>query len=144
MKSDNVVLLGSSRANPWIELIQDRLNYRFAFDQQSHYSYFENRQPSPGELSTYRTDSSVSYCQIAFLPNLGRTGNILAISGTETEGTEGGSEFVTSERSLEQLANFARPGNDDRMPYFEVLLKGSRVGGATPEFSIVAVRLLHP
>jgi hypothetical protein len=102
MKSDNVVLLGSSRANPWVELIQDRLNFRFAFDQQSHYSYFVNRSPKDGEQRVYHTDSSVSYCAIAFVPNLDRTGNILAIAGTEVEGTEGGSEFVTSERALAQ------------------------------------------
>jgi hypothetical protein len=97
MRGDNVILLGSSRANPWIDLIVDRLNFRFGLDRDSKYAYFENREPHPGEPKMYRTDSSTSYCQIAFLPNLGRTGNILAISGTEVEGTEGGGEFVTNE-----------------------------------------------
>jgi hypothetical protein len=100
MKFDNVILLGSTRANPWQELIQDRLNFRLGFDQQSRYSYFENRDPHSGESNIYRTDSNVSYCRLAFVPNLAGTGNILAISGTEIEGTTGGGEFVTSERSL--------------------------------------------
>jgi hypothetical protein len=142
LKSDNVVLLGSSRANPWMELIQDRLNFRFGFDQQSHYSYFENRNPRPGELGFYRTDSSVSYCQIAFLPNLGRTGNLLVIGGTEVEGTEGGSEFVTTEQSLAELSAVAKPDANGRMPYFEALLESNRVGGAAPSFHIVSARLL--
>ena len=30
MKFGNVVLLGSSRANPWVELIQSKLNFRYA------------------------------------------------------------------------------------------------------------------
>ena len=142
IKSDNVILLGSTRANPWAELIEDRLNFRFGFDQQSRYAYFENRDPRPGESKLYRTDSGVSYCQIAFLPNLGKTGNILAISGTETEGTEGGGEFITNERSLEQIQSLARPDREGRLPYFEILLKSSRVGGAAPNFSIVAFRLV--
>jgi hypothetical protein len=144
MKSDNVVLLGSSRANPWMELIQDSLNFRFGFDQKSHFAYFENRDPRSGEMKIYRTDSSVSYCQIAFLPNLGKTANILAIGGTEVEGTEGGSEFITSERSLAQLESVVKPEKDGHLPYFEALLKSSRIGGATPGFSIVAVRFPHP
>jgi hypothetical protein len=144
MKSDNVVLLGSSRANPWVELIQDRLNFRFAFDQQSRYSYFVNRSPKEGEPRAYQTDSTVSYCAIAFLPNLDRTGNILAIAGTEVEGTEGGSEFVTSERALAQVTKVAKIDRNGRLPYFESLLKSTRVGGAASEFSIVSVRLLHP
>ena len=54
MKFDNVILLGSTRANPWEELIQGRLNFRYGFDQKSRYSYFENLTPHPGELKIYR------------------------------------------------------------------------------------------
>jgi hypothetical protein len=144
MRVDNVILLGSTRANPWVDLIADRLNFRFGFDQDSRYAYFENREPHAGEPKMYRTDASTSYCQIVFLPNLGRTGNILAISGTEVEGTEGGGEFVTSESSLAQLRPLATPDGDGRLPYFDVLLKSSRVGGSAPGFHIVAFRLLRP
>jgi hypothetical protein len=143
MRVDNVILLGSSRANPWIDLIADRLNFRFGLNQDSRYAYFENRVPHAGEPKMYRTDSSTSYCQIVFLPNLGRTGNILAISGTEVEGTEGGGEFVTNERSLAELQSLAVPDPEGRLPYFEVLLKSSRVGGSAPGFHIVAFRSLR-
>jgi hypothetical protein len=142
MRVNNVVLLGSSRANPWVELIADRLNFRFGFDQKSRYSFFENRDPRVGEAKLYPTDSSVSYCHVAFLPNLGKTGNILAIAGTEVEGTEGGGEFVTNERSLVELRNYVRPEADGRMPHFELLLKSNRVGGAAPGFHVVAFRQL--
>jgi hypothetical protein len=144
MRVDNVILLGSSRANPWMEMIAERLNFRYGFDQTSRYSYFENREPRAGETKLYPTDSSVSYCHIAFLPNLGKNGNILAIAGTEVEGTEGGGEFVTNERSLAELRRYVHPQVDGRMPYFELLLKSSRVGGAAPGFHIVAFRELRP
>jgi len=142
MKEDSVILLGSSRANPWVELIADRLNFRFGYDQKRRYSYFENLDPYPGELKLYQTDSGVSYCRIAFLPNLSRTGSILAISGTEVEGTEGGGEFMTSERLLGQLR--AALGTESRWPYFEVLLNSTRVGGSAPGFHLVATRVLKP
>lgn len=144
MKSDNVVLLGSDIANPWVSLVEDRLNFRFGYDRVSRFAYFDNRKPKPGEQARYLTDSDVSYCEIAFLPNLARTGNILAICGAEVEGTECGGEFITSERSLKQLRSFANMDLGDRLPYFEVLLKSNKVGGATPGCTPVAFRILGP
>jgi hypothetical protein len=141
MKFDNVVLLGSRRANPWIELVEDRLNFRFGYDETTRRSYFENRHPQGNEPAVYRTDSHTSYCQIAFVPNLDRTGNILAIGGTEVEGTEGGGEFVTNAASLARLREAVHAG-DGRLPYFEILLQSDRVGGVAPRFSIVAARAL--
>ncbi len=143
MKTDSVVLLGSSGANPWVGLLEDKLTFQFGYDRVARFAYFENRDPRSGELKTYRCDSNVSYCRIAFLPNLAQTGNIIAICGGEVVGTEGGGEFVTNEHSLHQLRSFMNLGSG-RFPYFEVLLKSSKVGGSTPGFAPVAFRLLHP
>jgi len=143
MQSDNVVLLGSSRANPWVELIADRLKFRYAYDQKLRYSYFENREPGPGEPARFQSNSSVSYCHIALVPNLGKNGVVLQIAGTEVEGTEGGGEFLTDERSLGQLKSVIPIGRDGKFPYFEILLKSTRIGGLAPRFSIVSGRTLH-
>jgi hypothetical protein len=144
MKFDNVVLLGSRRANPWIELVENRLNFRFGYDEKTRRAYFENRHPEGNESPLYRTDAHTSYCQIAFLPNLDRTGNILAIGGTEVEGTEGGGEFVTSPASLARLRDLLHAPAGGKLPYFEILVESSRVGGVAPGFSIVAVRAIQP
>ena len=142
MKTDNVVLLGSSIANPWVSVLEDRLTFHFGFDPVARFAYFDNRAPRPGELKTYRTDSNVSYCEIAFLPNLALTGDILVISGAEVEGTEGGGEFVTNEHSMSELRSLMKL-HSSRFPYFEVLLKSSKIGGSTPGFTPVAFRILH-
>jgi hypothetical protein len=144
MKSDNVILVGSIRANPWEELIQERLNFRFGYDQETRHAFFTNLSPQANEQAVYGSQSNVSYCRIAFVPNLAGTGNILDISGTETEGTDGGSEFVTTERSMEPLILAAGSGRAGKPAYFEALLKSSRVGGATPRLSLVALRRLQP
>jgi hypothetical protein len=49
MKFGNVVLLSSPRANPWVELIENKLNFRYVYDQTSHYSAFENHSARSGE-----------------------------------------------------------------------------------------------
>jgi len=144
MKSDNVILLGSRRANPWVELVENKMNFRFGFDDSSRQSYFENKQPKRGEQATYRNDSVVSYCDIAFLPNLSGTGNILVISGTEMEGTELGGEFLTAERWISGLPRFVPMDRNGRFPYFEMLLKSSKIGGAAPGFEVIASRLPQP
>ena len=142
MKFSNVVLLGSERANPWGELIENKLRFRYVYDRASHHSAFRDTSPSPGESGLYLTDSKSSYCRIAFLPNLSGNGNILNVAGTETEGTEGGGEYITNEKMMAQLRQ--RLGaSATPFPYFEALLRSDRIGGATPQLSIVAVRAIQ-
>lgn len=140
MKSDNVILLGSKRANPWVELIEGQMNFRFGYDGGSRQSYFENRQPRAGEPASYRNDEVTSYCRIAFLPNLDKTGNILTIAGTEMEGTEVGGEFLTSEKWITSLRRFVQLDKNGRFPSFEVVLKASKIAGPASGFEIVAHR----
>jgi hypothetical protein len=143
MQSDNVILLGSTRANPWLEVLNDRLRFRYGFDQSLRYSYFENRSPAPGEQPIYRSDAITSLCQIALLPNLSQTGYILVIAGSEVEGTEAGGEFVTNERSVARLTAAILKGRSGKLPPFEVLLRGVRVGGLAPRFEIVYAQALR-
>jgi hypothetical protein len=140
MKTDNVILLGSIRANPWVELIEGQMNFRFGFDSKARRSYFENRHPKPGEPARYENDKVVSYCRVAFLPNLDRTGNILAISGTEMEGTEVGGEFLTSEKWISNLRRFIALDRNGRFPSFEVLLRASKIAGPASGFEVIASR----
>jgi hypothetical protein len=142
MKSDNVVLIGSKRANPWVELVEGQLNFRFGYDAAASQSFFENRQPRGGELAVYRNSTAVSYCDLGFLPNLSHTGSVLVISGTEMEGTEAGGEFLTTPRGMATLQRYVKLDSAGRFPYFEALLKSSKVGGASPGFEVIAVRVL--
>ncbi len=142
MKSDNVVLIGSRRANPWVELVEGQLNFRFGYDAAQSQSFFENRQPRAGEAAVYRNSPAVSYCDLAFLPNLSHTGNVLVISGTEMEGTEAGGEFLTTQRGMATLQRYVKLDSSGRLPYFEALLRSSKIGGAAPGFEVIAARVL--
>jgi hypothetical protein len=145
-KTDHVVLLGSSRSNPWTELFESQLNFHFVYDETSRSASIENQSPQPGEIPRYRVNGGGGqfergFCRIALLPNSDRTGDVLLIGGTEMEGTEAGGEFLTSERGISQLRQRLRLNSTERLPYFELLLRTTRLGGAAPSFEVVTHRL---
>lgn len=148
LKTDHVVILGSSRSNPWTELFESQLNFRFVYDEATHSATIVNQSPLPGEAARYRVDGGGGqlergFCRIALMPNSDRTSDVLLIAGTEMEGTEAGGEFLTSERGISQLRHRLRLNSSERLPYFELLLRTTRIGGAAPSFEVVTHRLLR-
>jgi hypothetical protein len=142
-KSGHVVLAGSRRSNPWIELFEDRLNFRSRFDEARRVAYLENMDPRPGEERTYEAKQDErGYCRVAYLPNLGRTGSVLILSGTELASTEAAVDFITSERWLREVRSALGVGRRGLFPHFEVLLRTHLVSFASPRFELVAVRVL--
>jgi hypothetical protein len=140
MKSANAVLLGSRRTNPWVEMVENRMSFHFGFDKVKRQAWFENRRPLAGESPSYASDPSTSYCQLTFTPNLGGTGNLIVISGTDPEGTETGAEFLTTEAGIAKLRQRLPGDKAGPLPYFEAILKSAKIGGATSGCEIVAAR----
>ena len=142
--SHNVILIGPRRANPWLALFEDRLNFRSRFDEQAPVAYFENQAPLPGEERKYvATWNTLGYCRIAYLPNSNdTTKGVLIISGTEMGSSEAGVEFITTERWVRQLRTMLGVAGKQPAPYFEVLLRTHLVISAAPSFEIVAYRVL--
>jgi hypothetical protein len=143
LQSHNVILLGSRRANPWLELFENQMNFRSEFQEVPPVSYFRNYAPLPGESAVYRGSSwqREGYCRVAFLPNLTHRGNLLVISGTSLASTEAGGEFITSERWMRALSANLGLGRKDPFPYFEVLLHADLLQADSAKFEIVAHRI---
>ncbi len=141
LRSQNVILLGSRRSNPWIESFEGSLNFRSERQENPPLVSFRNHSPLPGERATYPVDwNRRGYCRVAFLPNLARSGNVLIISGTDMISTEAGGEFVSSEHWIQSLYSSLKVTGKTRFPYFEVLLNIDFVVPGTPKFNIVAYR----
>jgi hypothetical protein len=148
-KASNFVLVGSPRANPWVELFEPKMNFLFDFDTKVGRPFFRNRSPRNGEQAVYMTNgadgtTNDSYAVVALLPNLNRTGNVLIIEGTNMEGTEAGIEYLTGpdlakEMPPELAARVAKPGVHS--PYFEILLKLRTVGGTSESVEPIAYRM---
>jgi hypothetical protein len=94
-----------------------------------------------GEQALYpvvpNPDAPVGYSIIAYLPNPSHTADALIIAGSNSQATDAAGEFLTSEVSMERLLK-RFPSN--QIPYFEVLLKTTRLNGTPFSADIVTVR----
>jgi hypothetical protein len=141
VKRDNVILIGSRKSNPWVDLFTDKMNFLVKYDASLDQSFVVNLHPRAGEQALYAQPAdpyaSLGYSVIAYLPNPSRTGSALIIEGTNAEATNAAGEFVTSE---ETMSNFLKklPGN--KIPYFEILLKTARMSGTPFQAEVVAYR----
>jgi hypothetical protein len=142
-KSHHVILAGPRRANPWIELFEDQLNFPTRYDEGRRHVSFENRAPRPGEERSYDVVwNQLGYCRVAYLPSLDGTGSVLLLSGTEMGSTEAGVDFITSESWVRGLASALGVGAGRPFPHFEVLLRTHLLSSASPRFEVIAQRRL--
>lgn len=141
INNDNVVLIGSSRSNPWSAMFEDRLNFVVDSDPGRNQMLVRNRHPLPGEEAAYITpvdpNSTAGYGVISYLPNPSHTADVLIVAGTTAEATEAAGDFLMSESSLEGLRERLRVR---RLPYFELLLRTTRLVGTPLSAEVVACR----
>ena len=139
----NTIFVGSSRSNPWVELFEDRMAYHFKESQDSTTSVVTVDKPTGNEQAQYAISSDpgrkTAYCVIVFLPNPTNTGNTLILAGTDSQATEAGGDFLTSEEDLERLQVLL---HQKAFPYFQVLLRISSSNGTPLGSEIVSYRIV--
>ena len=132
MKRDNVILIGGKKANPWVHLFDDQINFVTDYDHVHAHAFIGNMRPKRGEQAEYDPpiypDAFVGYAVVAYLPNPSRTGNAIILAGTDSDATNAAAEFLASESQLESLRQELHV---EQFPYFEVLLKTSRLSGTS-------------
>lgn len=144
-KNDHVILLGSKRSNPWVELVEPRLNFNFDYPDGQRNPVIINRHPQNGEPDSYRSlPDGPGFSVVAFLANLNGAGNVLVLEGDNATSTEAAGEFVSSEEHLWRF--FAQIGftpSDDPSavpPSFEVLLQSDKLQGSPRSFRVLSHR----
>lgn len=143
LKTGSVILLGTRAGTPWIELFQDRMNFRIQHNHQWGSFSVINRSPRGNELARYdssRPDPAHKiYGLVALRPNLGGSGQVLILEGTSMAGTESAADFVFDDaRLLPFLDKIRRPNGS--LPYFELLLQSSNMNGNASQSEIVGYR----
>ncbi|MGC4055521.1 MAG: hypothetical protein QM757_42390 [Paludibaculum sp.] len=139
----NHILVGSRRAVPWVDLFDESLDFHFLYDEKTRSVRVENRRPAAGEPASFSLAEAGKgigerFSVVAFLPNSGKTGNILILSGQEMSGTEAAANLVTTDRLFQEvLAKL--PKRTEGVPHFEALLRVKQVEYTLQSFEILAV-----
>lgn len=143
--NNHAILLGSPRSNPWVELFESSMNFRFEYDPSTNISAVRNLAPREGEAPEYRAIGREnvpgdSFGVIAFHPNLTREGNVLIIAGATMEGTEAAGEFVVNPRYSTLLADALDRNGIERGHHFEALIRTRCGAGTSRDTTIVSCR----
>jgi hypothetical protein len=149
---NNYVFIGSPGSNPWVTLLQDKLNFRESESVVGKSpKVFVNKNPLPGEQREYvglRWTGRVGedYATIALLPNATHDGSVLALQGLQQEGTEAAGRFLADEENRRQLMNalgISASDGPSQNIWFEALIRSRTVSGAPNSTTLVAVRRIR-
>jgi hypothetical protein len=144
---DNFILFGSPRSNPWVELYQEQLDFRFEFDQVRKFEFIRNRNPRSGEAASYLPTAQgwgtgQAYAIVALVKNPNQTGHVLILAGSNAEATEAAGRFTTNLDLLSQTMKSHGIDPGGRPQPFEILLRVSTMAGSPNRFEIIACHLL--
>jgi hypothetical protein len=142
-KQSNLILAGSLIADPWLNLLDHQMNFILHDDPSAGPLRVENLKPVGNEKREYIFNNNdpqkLGLATVSFLPNLGRTGNILLVQGFTLAGTDAAAEFVTSGKDFDALFK-AYAGDKTRLPHFEILLQTMDVNGMASRPTVLAWR----
>lgn len=128
VKGGNVVLLGNSQSNPWIQPFESRISVAWVMDPALHSYYPRDKTASDAQRDQFRASESdangrAGYASIAFLPNLSGTGNALILTATGGSAMGVALDFLSSESQMKQLRSRFGGNGSSNFPYFDLLLK---------------------
>jgi hypothetical protein len=137
MKTQNAVLLGSQRSNPWVEMIDHEFTFQSGPPDRGTVARI--RKPRPGEQPAYPSTSQSSFGIVILAPNLNGTGKVMLIEGSRMQGTLAAAEFVTREANLADLRQCLALQHGT-LDAFQVLLQSHMMGPTAHAVKIVACR----
>jgi hypothetical protein len=143
LKSGNVILIGASEANPWVELFERNMNFVFQDNYKTGIFSVVNRSPKSGEPahwdSVWNDPQRRVFGLVAYLPNLAGDGNALILEGTSMSGTEAARDFVMDDSQLLPFLEKIQ-GADGSIPHFELLLGTQNMSASALRSNLLAWR----
>ena len=149
LKADNVILLGNSRSNPWIESFGDRLTIGWEYNVATGAYYPVDLSAGPGAQTKFLTAVSGAeprdgYAVISLLPNLGHTGSVLILSSSGGAAMDAAADFLSEESSVRTLRSLLLEGTKGGWPYFEALIKINTRSSLPKDMSVLICRRMKP
>ncbi len=142
LRSSNAILLGSIQSNPWVQLFQPQMHFRFRFDRNIDKELvITNESPRPGEAPLYtHLGDQHTYGVIAYLPNLNATDHVLIVAGVNMAGTQAAGAVLLNPSLIAPTLERARTSHGD-LQQFELLIESDNVATNASIPHIVAERI---
>lgn len=146
-RDDNYILLGSPRSNPWVNLYNERLDFRFAYDMNTGREMIRNFKPLPGERTDYISTApgwatGESFAVVALVPNQDQAGRVLLIAGETAEGTEAAGQLLNDPGRFRNAFHRLCKAKTTEENDFELLLHLSAVAGSSGKVETIACHIL--
>lgn len=139
-RQDNLILIGSARVDPWVQLVESRLHYQIETLPNHH--GIRNISPQDGEGAEYLCEHGHCYASVAYIPNASNTGKILLVAGITRADTAAAVNFATDTGSLHTLFKLLGIRDLGQLPSFELMLSVQEDGDTPLESHVVAWRKL--
>jgi hypothetical protein len=156
----NVVLIGSRRSNPWVEIYESNLNFQARVNPDTGSPYFFNRSPRSNESAVYAVPPMragqrpadrqfiqesekkefISYGVVALLQSCGTNRLALLLEGLNEQATQASGDLVTDPQLLENLLKSIghKPGSN--VSPFEALFQITSLPGGYDDLKVLAYR----
>lgn len=141
--TNNLILLGHRKANPWVQLFDGQLNFRYEWRLDVRKGMLRNASPKPGESETYEWNVpyNTTYATLAYVPTRG--GTVMLIGGTDMTAVDAASRFLSDEESMRKLHTALSIDTTQHVPYFESLIAARRARNVAYDPQLISVRPLQ-
>jgi hypothetical protein len=139
----NYIFLGGPWINPWVQLFENRLNFRIVPLQDEPWgASIHIMNPIPGKPAVFEQHNegalTISYVRFVLLRNQSNDGYIVLLSGTTDEAVEAGEKFFMSEPQMETLLKTLHVAMPQELPSIEVLIETRGLQSVPQGFHVVA------
>jgi hypothetical protein len=144
----NMILVGSPRSNPWTNIYNDHLDFRFEYDPSIRKEIIQNVKPRPNELPSYVATApgwatGQSFAIVGFVQNPDQPGQVLMLAGENGEGTEAAGKLVSDRTRLSKALNQCGITGSGSSQHFEMLLRLNTLAGSPSNVDVLACHILQ-
>lgn len=148
---DSIVLIGSHRSNPWIEVYELNLNFALEQDPHSGAPLFRNRSPQPREDSAYSIPSTLdtqgaeereftSYGVLALLQGCGSHRFIVIDEGLNMQATQAVGDLIADPQRLDTFLRSIGHKSGTPVAPFEALIQLKSLPGGYDDPQVISFR----
>jgi len=151
----NVIVIGSHRSNPWVEVFEPNLNFAVEQDLHSGAPLFRNRSPQPHEASVYAIPEMLdakgdeqreftSYGLVALLRGCDGHALVVLAEGLNMQATQAAGDIVTDPQRLDTLLHAIGHRSGTNVAPFEALIQLTSLPGGYANPEVIAFRVRPP